>query len=290
MAIRQGTTSLTGIYMGATEVQKVYQGTDLIYSAAAPLDPDAQAFLTATGITDATETSAINQLVLDMKGAGVWTKVQAAYPLVGGTATTQKYNLMDPQDTDAAFRLTWNGTWIHNSDGIKGDGSTTTAVTNWNPAANVTSSTGCHLVLTTNVAKTNGQYDMAGAQSGFGDWGIIVGYLGNNNGYANTGSGWLTGTLGATPNAYVGTMAMSHDGTSTLTSFWPDGTQLAQSTSHTFNLPTYDIPIGGADINGTLERWANAGYSFSSLGEYLTNSQMADYTTAIDTYNTALSR
>ncbi len=55
-------------------------------SGAAPLDPDAQAFITAAGITDATQQSAINTLVTDLKGYGIWTKMKAIYPFVGGTS------------------------------------------------------------------------------------------------------------------------------------------------------------------------------------------------------------
>ena len=88
------------------------------------LDPDAEAFLTATGITDETITSAIDGLVVDLKAAGIWTKMNAIYPYVGGTATTHKYNLKDPQDLDSAFRIGWVGTITHNSNGVTGDGTT----------------------------------------------------------------------------------------------------------------------------------------------------------------------
>ena len=86
------------------------------------LDPDAEAFLTAATITDPTEISAVNQLVIDMKDAGIWTKMKAVYPFVGGTATTHKWNLKDPQDTNAAFRLTFNGGWTHSSSGALPNG------------------------------------------------------------------------------------------------------------------------------------------------------------------------
>jgi len=84
----------------------------------APLDPDAQAFITAAGLTDTTQKGAINTLVVDLKGYGLWTKLQAIYPFVGGTATTHKFNLKDPRDLDAAFRLTEVGTITHSSNGV----------------------------------------------------------------------------------------------------------------------------------------------------------------------------
>jgi hypothetical protein len=88
-------------------------------------DPDAQAFLTATGITDVTISDAINALVVDLKAASLWTKFYAIWPIVGGTATTTKYNLIDPQDTDAAFRMTWVGGWTFDASGAKGNASNT---------------------------------------------------------------------------------------------------------------------------------------------------------------------
>ena len=97
------------------------------------IDPDAQAFITAAGITDPTQQSAINTLVLDMKGYGIWTKMKAIYPFVGGTATTHKYNLKDPQDLDAAFRLVFFGGWTHSSNGVQGNGTNGYADTKFNP-------------------------------------------------------------------------------------------------------------------------------------------------------------
>jgi hypothetical protein len=87
-------------------------------------DPDAVAFLMAAGITDSTQAAAINTLVIRMKADGVWTKMKAIYPFVGGSATSHKFNLKDPRDLDAAYRLVFNGGWTHTSTGIKGNGTT----------------------------------------------------------------------------------------------------------------------------------------------------------------------
>lgn len=85
-------------------------------------DPDAIAFLTAAGITDNTISSAICELVRDLKSARLWNKMRAIYPFVGGTATTHKYNLKDPQDSDPAYRLVFNGGIIHSSTGALPNG------------------------------------------------------------------------------------------------------------------------------------------------------------------------
>jgi hypothetical protein len=51
------------------------------------------------------------------------------YPLVGGTATTHKYNFMDARDLDVAFRLQFNGGWTHSASGILGNATNTYANT-----------------------------------------------------------------------------------------------------------------------------------------------------------------
>ena len=85
-------------------------------------DPDAQAFITAAAITDPTQQSAINQLVVDLKAQSLWTKLKAVYPFVGGTALSHKYNLKDPRDLDAAFKLMFSGGWTHTANGAKPNG------------------------------------------------------------------------------------------------------------------------------------------------------------------------
>jgi hypothetical protein len=94
-----------------------------------PFDPDAQAFITAASITDPTQQGAVNQLVLDLKSASIWTKMYAVYPLVGGSASSHKYNLKDPRDLDAAYRLVFAGGVTHNANGITGNGTNAEADT-----------------------------------------------------------------------------------------------------------------------------------------------------------------
>ncbi len=55
-------------------------------------DADAQAFIDAAGITDATQQSAIRTLVGDLKTYSIWSKMKAIYPFCGGTASSHKWN------------------------------------------------------------------------------------------------------------------------------------------------------------------------------------------------------
>lgn len=108
-----------------------------IASGGGGFDADAQAFITAASITDSTQQNAINTLVTDLKSAGIFGsgKILAFYPFVGGSASSHKWNLIDPRDLDAAFRLNFFGTWTHSSNGVQGNGGTNNYIdTYFNPS------------------------------------------------------------------------------------------------------------------------------------------------------------
>jgi hypothetical protein len=81
-------------------------------------DSEAQAFINAAGITNATEQYAVSNLVLGLKSDSLWTKMFAVYPFVGGSASSHKWNLKDPRDLNEAYRLTFHGDITHGSNGI----------------------------------------------------------------------------------------------------------------------------------------------------------------------------
>ena len=72
-------------------------------------DAEAQKFIDSAGITDSAQRQAINTFVVQLKDSSLWSKFMAIYPMVGGTAATTKWNLKNPINSDAAYRLTFNG-------------------------------------------------------------------------------------------------------------------------------------------------------------------------------------
>ena len=88
-------------------------------SSGAAIDPNAQSFITAAGISNALEIQAINELVLDLKTFSLWSKMLVVYPFVGGTAQSNSKNL---KDTSFAT-LSYSTGITHGSLGIKGNGS-----------------------------------------------------------------------------------------------------------------------------------------------------------------------
>lgn len=102
-------------------------------------ETDADAFITAASISDYTQKVALNVLVLGYKDEGIWTTRRAIYPFIGGTATTHKFNLKNPLDTDAAHRLTFSGGWTHSATGALPNGTNAYADTHINPSTDLTS-------------------------------------------------------------------------------------------------------------------------------------------------------
>lgn len=86
----------------------------------APVLTDAEAFIAAAGITIASQKTAIERLISDLKAAGTWSKFRFIYPLVGGNAAAHSINLKDPRPLDAAYRITWSGGLTHDQNGVTG--------------------------------------------------------------------------------------------------------------------------------------------------------------------------
>jgi hypothetical protein len=99
-----------------------------------PEERDAWAFLDAAKITSSRQQRAVIELVRGLKHAQLWSKMKAIYPFVGGTATTHKFNLKDPRDNNAAFRLNFSGGWTHSSNGADPNGTNSYADTYCTPS------------------------------------------------------------------------------------------------------------------------------------------------------------
>lgn len=109
------------------------------FSTGASYEPETVNYLAAVGIADDATVYysgtpqektgngfyvAVDTYIKSLKTEGVFSKLKAVYPMIGGNAIAHKWNLMNPQDTDAAFRMLWYGAGTHSKTGFKGDGST----------------------------------------------------------------------------------------------------------------------------------------------------------------------
>jgi hypothetical protein len=256
------------------------------------VDPDAEAFILAAGITNPTQQSAINTLVVSLKGYNIWTKMKAIYPFVGGTASTHKWNLKDPRDLDAAFRLVFSGGWTHSNTGALPNGTNGYADSKLNAGTALVSSS-AHLSYysrtNTNPAGVtifeigvanfglNKRFVMAIRTSG-DIFGTQVGALASVLNSSNTDSrGFFNGTRTSTTS-----MAQYKNGV----------LQTSNTLSDTTTLDSANVWLGGINNvgNPTGAFWSNRECAFASIGDGLTSIEAANLYTAVQAYQTTLSR
>lgn len=263
-------------------------GSFVSAGGAAPVDADAQAFIDAAGITDATQQSAINTLVTDLKGYGIWSKMKAIWPFVGGTSSTHKWNLKDPRDLDAAFRLVFSGGWTHSSTGALPNGTNGYADTKLNPSSILTqNSTHLATYLRTD---TNGLHMDIGASTNTTSSSILIYGRFSGNSIADTGF-YLTSRISVAVANSLGLYTIKRTANNNLKLF-KNGSEIGNNTTtdNTLlpNSTTYISAIN--DGTGALSQFSNRQVAFASIGDGLTDTEAANLYTAVQAYQTTLSR
>ena len=265
-------------------------------------DADAQAFFTATGITDTTQKSAVNQLVLDLKSYNIWTKMKAIYPMVGGSSTTHKYNLVNPVDSDAAFRLSFSTGWTHSSTGATPNGSSAYANTFFIPSNNLTLYNG-HLSY---YSRTSGnpasnQTFMGNYYNTITDTKAVFALIYTSTGSVlaiqhstSNASDYATKTSETSRAAFW--MNNRTSSTATTLKVWKNGVSQANATTSIAGqvLNTVSTYLA-ARRNTTIlspqaEFYTDAECAFASIGDGLTDTEAANFNTAVTTFQTTLGR
>lgn len=248
-------------------------------------DADAQAFITATGISG-TNASAINTLVIDLKAANIWTKMKALYPIIGGTATAHKFNLKDPRDLDAAYRLVFAGGVTHSSNGFAGNGTNGWANTFVNPNTLFTSGF-ASIGVYNRVSGTNSGY-FIGTQVGTINYFAIRPQFITNIRHRNRGS-----TSVQTNHTVVNEMgfsANSRTSNTLLTSIDNTGTLQTNTTNVTIAYSGFIIPLLANNSSGAYGSYSNAQLSFAYISDALTSSELTTLKSINQTYQTTLGR
>lgn len=246
-------------------------------------DTDAQAFINSAVITNITQANALNTLVTDMKTNGLWTKMKAIYPMVGGTAFSHKFNLKDPRDLDAAYRLQFVNGWTHSADGAKPNGTDGFADTNLNASLLQTNN---HLAFYSRTATLVPAVDMGVYD--FLPAGIIC--------QLNIAGNYISGPIGSSANFTTTTIGngfwLGTKISDTERRVYLNGTNQALATaSYSQTLPSINMYLGARNKGGiAAEIFSNKQCAFASIGDGLTALNVSNLHTAVHTFNTTLSR
>jgi len=269
--------------IGAASVYAVSYAGETSLEAGAAYDTDAQAFFDSTGITDTTQKDAVNTLVTTLKTDNLWSNMVGLYPFVGGTASTHKYNLKNPQDTNAAFRLTFSGGWTHSATGATPNGTNAIADT--------------HIVLNNVISSVNemsygyysrdtsdvssGSYEMGSYQGGAISAMLIK--FGGSLYYQINGGGY---NVVSNPNT-DGFFVVNRSGASAVQAY-RNGSSYHTGTRSAGNLSTLNFGIGGLIGIGAYGSKESA-FAFIYNGS-LDESDNSNLYNAVQAFNTSLSR
>ena len=247
-----------------------------------PTDADAQAFITATGISG-TNATATNKLVIDLKAGGVWSKGKAFYPMVGGTATTCKFNLKDPRDLNAAYRLVFSGGATFSANGYQPNGTNGYADTFLTPSTAL-SLNNSHLSLYNRTNATS--YFNATKIDGLNLTQTSMAMIPSPTDY---GGRFMDDTYSivSSPNAlgfYVGNRTLS-----TQKKYYKNGVLGGTFNVNSIALPDNILRIGVIVGNGYIV-YSSGQCAFASIGDGLTDAEALAFYNAVQLFNTTLGR
>lgn len=243
-------------------------------------DGDANSFFvrvsTAGGSLSNTEKVAVNQLVLDMKSTGIWNSMKAVYPMVGASAAACAQNLKS-----SSFTGTFSGGWTYSANGITGNGSNTSLNTGIIPANNLLlNSTHISIYSRTNVNEQKADLDAGDTNKlrFFLRFDDLVYYSMHSPGY--TGQIANTNSTGF----YIGSR------TATSQKLFKNNTAILSAGAGAGTLSSLNVYIGALNNNPSPVLFSSRNYAFASLGDGLTDTQAGNLYTAVQAFQTTLSR
>jgi len=240
-------------------------------------DPDAQAFITAAAITDPTQQGAINTLVVDLKGYSIWTKFKAIYPIVGGTASSHAVNLKTP----GTYNMSFATGVTHSSTGMISNGTTGYADTNLN-VNNILNLNSTHLSY---YSRTNLNANQAeiGA-SGTGQTYLMYNF--SSNRFVTINSSFFSAPLLANTTGLL----IENRRNATEQQSYKSGSLVNTATVASVQKPNLNVFLLCINSNGAASLISTKQCAFASIGDGLTDTEAANFYTAVQAYQVALSR
>jgi hypothetical protein len=238
----------------------------------------ADAFIKAAGITDSTQQTAIKTLVNDLNGYGLWTKMKAIYPMVGGNATSHSYNLKNPSQ----FQIAFSGGWTHSLTGALPNGTNAYGNTGLTPLSTLGQDNN-HISFYSRTSGGSGGVEIRSSEGNNYMLDIEIDYGGryfsnNTNSYASGTSAAIT--TGLFTNSRISSGTYKGYRNSTI-----EQTNNISSTGRSSNT----IYIGAANI-GYPTFYSPKQCAFASIGDGLSDAEVSNLYTIIQNYQTILNR
>jgi hypothetical protein len=254
-------------------------------------------FASNTGLNN-TQKDAVDTFVGSLKTIGL-SKFKAVYLPVWGSASANKWNLVDPADTNAAFRLTFHGTVTHGANFIKGDGSTAYANTYLNGSTALsTNNAGMSIFIKQAMVGGSNRAVMGSGTASIADAFAIFYDISSSTycyAYSTTGGVDYTSEAIANANPIDKFISFSRRSSTMLASRINGGTEVTETTAVSGSMPNQNVFLLAINNNGTADRFAiaaNSGeheFQFFAIHQALTTGETESLRTAWNTLKSALS-
>jgi len=249
-------------------------------------DPDVINFIDVTGITDSNIISAVCTLTTSLKNNGLWTKCNAIYPMVGGSPFSHKFNLKNPADTNAAFRILFSGGWVHSSDGALPNGTNSVANTYYNAITNGLQNSS-HISY---YSRTNSNLtEVEGGAANNSTNGVVLELRTANITYYRVNSGIGAGYISASDTDsrafYLGNRTASN-----VINGWRNSVKIANGTVISTALFNGNYYFGALNQSGASIFYSRKQCAFASIGTGLTDSEAALFYNIVQAFQTTLGR
>ena len=251
-----------------------------VVGGAVAYDADALAYFTAnTAITSAADKNAINTFYLGLKSDGIYTKIKAMYLPIWGSAASCKWNLVNPLDTNAAYRLTFSTGWTFSSSGM----------TPTNAYADT-------YLNTNSVFTTNNLHMSYYSKTNLNSTQVEIGNMGNSAGpycfIEIRTSGTTYYIIHESSAPYItysdanslGFYLANRTGTSV--TGYKNSVNVASGTKAVTANPNTTIYLGAANNMGTPNFYSGKQTPFASIGDDLTNTQAINFSNRVNTLMT----
>ena len=258
----------------------------LVASSISGIDADVQAFFdrvtTAGGSLSATEQTAVNTLVVQMKADGIWSKMKAVYPMVGASAAACAQNLKS-----SSFTGTFTSGWTFASTGVTPNGTSAYMDTGLN-VNNELSGDHSHLAVYSRSLNSgsNDKYQIGCYSTSLASFYAIDLY--GSTGYLGALGSTTTFNTASITNAQ-GFIGIKKETNNDQKSF-RNSTILQTKTQTSTVKPNLNIWLGAVNLNSAGYGYSNLQLAFASIGDGLTDAELSDYYTAVQAFQTTLSR
>jgi hypothetical protein len=281
------TGNTTGTITTAKNVSASVTGAATVTSATltseAAIDADATAFFlrvtNAGGTLTSTEQSAVNTLVISMKANGTWTKMLALYPMVGASAASCAQNLKS-----SSFTGTFTAGWTFASNGATPNGTSAYMNTGLTPSIHLSQNSASlgYYGGTTGISGDTcaiGSIDNASPQSQFAlfpaaSQGTYLSINDTSDATTNTNAaGFIFGSRTISTNLKISIRGV-----------------ITTKTTNSVTPNNREVYLGARNFTSGILNYSSSQHRLTFIGDGLTDAEMADYYTSVQSFQTTLSR